>query len=91
MVKWLGLQDTLQLLYAACFCFGEEENASGSREKKKLRRTGNSSWLVCATGLDCSHLLLIVAIGNVHAMLATQCKARPTMVCIRLADYAIML
>ena len=28
--------------------FGEEENVSGSREQKKLQRTGNSGWLVCA-------------------------------------------
>ena len=41
--------------------FGEEDNVSGSRDEKKLQRTGNSSWLVCAAVLDCSHLLLIVA------------------------------
>ena len=39
---------------------------------------------MCAVVLDCSHLLLIVAIGIVHATLATQCKARPTMLYIRL-------
>ena len=43
-----------------------------------------------AAVLDCSHLLLIVAIGIAHAMLATQCKARPSLLCICLADYAIM-
>ena len=64
--------------------FGGEENVSGSREQKKLQRTGNSGWLVCAAVLDCRHLLLIVAIGIGHAMLATPCKARPTMLCIRL-------
>ena len=64
--------------------YGEEENMSGIREQKKLQRTGNSGWLVCAAVLDCSHLLLIVAIGIAHAMLATQCKARPTMLCIQL-------
>ena len=37
-----------------------------------------------AAVLDCSHLLLIVAMGIAHAMLARQCKARPTMLCIRL-------
>ena len=31
-----------------------------------------------AAVLDCSHLLLIVALGIAHAMLATHCKARPT-------------
>ena len=62
--------------FLACFCFGEEENVSGSREKK-LQSTGNSGWLVCAAVLDCSHLLLIVAIGIAHAMLAMQCKAHP--------------
>ena len=37
-----------------------------------------------AAVLDGSHLLLIVAMGIAHAMLARQCKARPTMLCIRL-------
>ena len=46
--------------------------------------SGNSGWLVCAAVLDCSRLLLIVAIGIVPAMLARQCKARPTVLCIRL-------
>ena len=46
----------------------EEENVSGSREQKKLQKTGNSSCLVCAAVLDCSHLLLIVAIRTAHAM-----------------------
>ena len=55
--------------------FGEEENVSGNREQKKLQRTGNSGWLVCAAVLDSSHLLLIVAIGSAHVMLATQCCA----------------
>jgi len=59
-----------------------KKNASGSREQKKLQRTGNSCWLVCAADLDCSHLLMIVAIGIAHVMLATQCKARLTMLCI---------
>ena len=58
-----------------------EENVSGSRDQKKLHRTGNSGWLVCAAILDCSHMLLIVAIGITHAMLARQCKACPTMLC----------
>ena len=58
--------------------FGEEENVSGSREQKKLQRTVNSGWLVCAAVLDCSHLLLIVAMEIAHAMLAMQCKAHPT-------------
>ena len=63
--------------------FGEE-TVSGSREQKKLQRTtGNSGWLVCAA-FYCIHLLLIVAIGIVHPMLATKCKARPTILCIRL-------
>ena len=57
--------------------FGEEENVSGNREQKKLQSTGNSGWLVCVAVLGCSHLLLIVVIGIEHAMLATQCKARP--------------
>jgi len=30
---------------------------------------------VCAVVLDCSHLLLVVAIGIAHAMLATKCSA----------------
>ena len=38
----------------------------------KLQRTGNSGWLVCAAVLDCSRLLLIVAIEIAHAMLARQ-------------------
>ena len=46
----------------------EEENVSSSREQKKLQKTGNSGWLVCAAILDCSHLLLIVAIGIALAM-----------------------
>ena len=37
-----------------------------------------------AAVLDGSHLLLIVAMGIAHAMLARQCKVRPTMLCIRL-------
>ena len=37
-----------------------------------------------AAVLDCCHLLLIVAMGIAHGMLASQCKARPTMLCIRL-------
>ena len=41
---------------------------SGSKEQKKLRRTENSGWLLCAAVLDCSHLLLIVAIGIAHVM-----------------------
>ena len=61
--------------------FGEEENVSGSGEQKKLQRIGNSGWLVCAAVLYFSHLLLIVAIGITHAMLATQCKAHPTHCC----------
>ena len=65
--------------------FREEENMRGSREQKKLQRTGNSGWLVCAAAiLDCSHLPLIVAIGIAHVMLAMQCKAHPTMLCIHL-------
>ena len=64
--------------------FGEEENMSGSREQKKLQRIGNSGWLVFAAVLDFSHLLLIVAIGITHAMLATQCGSPYTMLCIRL-------
>lgn len=59
--------------------FEEEENVSSSKEQKKLQRTGSNGWLVCAAILDCSHLLLIVAIGIALAMLATQCKARATM------------
>ena len=51
--------------------------------------SGNSGWLVCAAVLDCSHLLLIVAKGIVHAMLVTQCKARPTVLCIRLVTVHI--
>ena len=47
----------------------------------------NSGWLVCAAVLSCSHLLLIVAIGIAHVILATQCKACPTMLCIRLVIY----
>lgn len=39
---------------------------------------------MCAAVLDCSHLLLIVAIGIAHAMLARHCKAHPTMLCIHL-------
>ena len=50
--------------------FGEEEKVSVSREQKKLQRTGNSGWLVCAAVLDCSHLLLMVDIGIAHVMLA---------------------
>ena len=57
--------------------FKEVENVSSSKEQKKLQRTGNSGRLACATVLDCSHLLLIVAIGIIHAMLVMQCKARP--------------
>ena len=41
--------------------------------------------IVSAAVLDSSHLLLIVAMGIAHAVLARQCKARPTMLCIRLA------
>ena len=37
-----------------------------------------------AAVLDCNHLLLIVAMGIAHAMLARQCKARPTMLYILL-------
>ena len=37
-----------------------------------------------AAVLDGSHLLLVVAMGSAHAMLARQSKARPTMLCIRL-------
>ena len=37
-----------------------------------------------AAVLDGSHLLLIVAMGSAHAMLARQCKAHPTMLYIRL-------
>ena len=54
--------------------FGEKENLTSSKEQKKLQRTGNSGWLVCAAALDCSHLRLIVAIGIAHAVL--QCNAR---------------
>ena len=43
------------------------QNASGSKEQKKLRRAGNSSRLVCAAVLDCSHLVPIVAKGIAHA------------------------
>ena len=57
--------------------FGEEENVRGSREQKKRQRTGNSGRLVYAAVLDYSHLLLIVAVGIAHAMLATECKTRP--------------
>ena len=74
-------------IFPACFCFGEEQNVCGSREKKKAEDREQR----LAAVLDCSHLLLIVAIGIAHAMLATQCKACPTMLCIRLVDYAIML
>ena len=70
--------------------FGEEENVSGSREQKKLQRTGNSRWLVYAAVLDCSHLLLIVAMGIAPAMLARQCKAHPTMLCIDLVIITIL-
>ena len=66
--------------------FKEEENVSGSREQKKLQKTGNSGWLVCAAILDGSHLQLIVAIGIAHAMLATHCKARHTILCIHLVS-----
>ena len=64
--------------------FEEKENVSSCREQKKLQKTGNSGWLVCAAVLDCSHLLLIVAIGIAHAMLTTQYKTRPTMLYNRL-------
>ena len=37
--------------------------------------------------LDCSHLLLVVAIGIAHAMLATQCNTCSTMRCNRLVTY----
>ena len=57
--------------------FGEEENVNGNREQKKLQRTESSGLLVCAAVLECSHLLLIVAIGIGQGMLSTQCKARP--------------
>ena len=63
--------------------FRKEKKVRCSKEQKKLRRTGNSGWLACAAVLSCSYLLLIVAIGIAHVMLATQCKARPTMLCIR--------
>ena len=61
--------------------FREEENVSGSGEQKKPQRIGNSGWLVCAAVLDFSHLLLIVAIGIAHAILAMQCKAHPMQCC----------
>ena len=48
---------------------------SGSREQKKLQRTGNSGWLVFAAILDCSHLLLIVV---VVLELRMQCLQRNT-------------
>ena len=43
------------------------------REQKKLQRTGNIVWLVCAAILDCSQLLVIVVVEIALAMLATQC------------------
>ena len=88
--KAQSLYDSCHATFLACFCFGEGENVSGSIDEKKLQRTENSGWPLWAAVLDYSHLLLFVAIGIVHVMLATQCKACPTMVCIRLADYAFM-
>ena len=34
--------------------FREEKNMSSSREQKKLQRTENCGWLVCAAIVDCS-------------------------------------
>ena len=47
----------------------------------------NSGWLAVAAVLSCSHLLLIVAIGIAHVMLATQCKARPTCNAVHSSSY----
>ena len=55
----------------------QQERLRRRREREQQQRTGNSSGLVCAATLDCSHLLMIVAIG-----IATYCKACPTMLCI---------
>ena len=68
------LCDQLWLLYASWIAhlipgltqygkkgFGEEVNVIGSRELKKLQRTANSDWLVCAgIRLDCSFSLSIM-------------------------------
>ena len=91
------LCDQLQLLYASWIAHAPNacadavqqerlrrvENVSGSGRHKKLQRTGISGQLVCAAILDCSRLLVIACHRN-STCTAYKCKARPTVLSIRL-------
>ena len=63
-----------------------QERLQRRRERERQQRAEETSedreqrLVVCAAVLSCSHLLLIVAIGIAHAMLAR------TMLCIRLVS-----